>query len=293
MEKRQAYINSVNLNTHTDFPYLVLNIENGTSFPLNPGFRVMHWHEDLQFIYILEGVVRVKTLDQEEILSIHEGIFINKNVVHLVEGMESCRYKSFLFPELFLGFYLGSPAAGLTKVVTEQSGISLVLLHNQIPWQESILRLLRELVELQDHKGDALYPYEVLTRLTGIWLLMLKNVSPEDHNENKTAIIRTRQCLQYIQNHYSEQVSLEQLAESANISKSECLRCFKETLQTTPYRYLMNYRLSVAAKLLRETEQPVSEIAMNCGFSQQSHFGKCFREKMGCAPSKYRMKKKT
>lgn len=291
MDQRQEYINSVNLNTHTDFPYLVLNIENGASFPLNPGFRVMHWHEDLQFIYVLEGVVRIKTLDQEEILSAREGVFINKNVVHLVEGMDACKYKSFLFPELFLEFYLGSPAAGLTKTVTEESGISLVLLHDQIPWQASILRLLRELVELEHHK-DALYPYEVLTRLTGLWLLMLKNAATEDHSENKTAIIRTRQCLQYVQNHYREEISLEQLAKSASISKSECLRCFKETLQTTPYRYLMDYRLSVAAKLLRETEQPVNEIAMNCGFGQQSHFGKCFREKMGCTPSKYRAENK-
>ena len=83
-------------------------------------------------------------------------------------------------------------------------------------------------------------------------------------------------------------MTLEKLAHSASISKSECLRCFRETLQTTPYRYLMDYRLSVAAKKLRETDDPVSAIAENCGFNQQSYFGKCFREKMGCTPSQYR-----
>ncbi len=94
MDQRSGYINSVNLNANSDFPYLVLNIENGMSYPLNPGFRVMHWHEDLQFIYVLEGTVRIKTLEQEEILSAQEAIFINKNVVHLVEGICTFDHKA-------------------------------------------------------------------------------------------------------------------------------------------------------------------------------------------------------
>ena len=48
--------------------------------------------------------------------------------------------------------------------------------------------------------------------------------------------------LQYIELHYPEDVTLESLARSANVSKSECLRCFKNTLQTTPYKYLIEYR---------------------------------------------------
>lgn len=288
---KKEFINSVNLNAHTDFPYLVLNVENGTSYPLNPGFRVMHWHEDLQFIYVLEGTVRVKTLEQEEILSGREGVFINKNVVHLVEGMNACRYRSFLFPDMFLSFYLGSPVSKLTQAVIENKGIALLVFHGQIGWQEQILTLLLELVALEQQK-DTLYPYEVLTRLNQIWLILLRNIRVQETTANHVVALRTRQCLQYIQEHYPEEVTLEKLAHSASISKSECLRCFRETLQTTPYRYLMDYRLSVAAKKLRETDDPVSAIAENCGFNQQSHFGKCFREKMGCTPSQYRIGRK-
>ena len=57
------YINSVNLNAGSDFPYLVLNVVNDQSYPRNPGFQVMHWHEDLQFIYVLDGEIELKTLD--------------------------------------------------------------------------------------------------------------------------------------------------------------------------------------------------------------------------------------
>lgn len=287
MDQRSGYINSVNLNANSDFPYLVLNIENGMSYPLNPGFRVMHWHEDLQFIYVLEGTVRIKTLEQEEILSAQEAIFINKNVVHLVEGMNACRYKSILFPDTFLSFYPGSPAAKLNRSLTENRGISSIVFHGQMPWQERILSLLTELASLEEHK-DQYYAYEVLTRLTQIWLLMLKSIQIPEQSGDPIAVRRTKQCLRYIQENYMEDVSLEQLARSANISKSECLRCFRETLQTTPYRYLMDYRLSIASRLLKETEKPVSLIAEETGFHQQSYFGKCFKEKMGCSPATYR-----
>ena len=71
---REHYINSVNLNIDTDFPYLVLDVINDNSFPRNPGFHVMHWHEDLQFILVLDGTIEVRTLDTSVLISHRRGI---------------------------------------------------------------------------------------------------------------------------------------------------------------------------------------------------------------------------
>ena len=79
------YINSVNLNAGSDFPYLVLNVVNDQSYPRNPGFQVMHWHEDLQFIYVLDGKIELKTLDGSVRADQGRGIFINKTVIHHVK----------------------------------------------------------------------------------------------------------------------------------------------------------------------------------------------------------------
>lgn len=89
---------------------------------------------------------------------------------------------------------------------------------------------------------------------------------------------------------YGDDLSLESLAKSASVSKSECLRCFKQTLQTTPYKYLMEYRLQESVILLQETNLAIGYIADKVGFHQVSHFGKCFKEKMGCSPKEYRKK---
>lgn len=53
----------------------------------------------------------MKTLGTEEIGSVVDGIYINKNVVHLVENISACKYKSFLFPEYFVYYYLIAPTS--------------------------------------------------------------------------------------------------------------------------------------------------------------------------------------
>ena len=55
--------------------------------------------------------------------------------------------------------------------------------------------------------------------------------------------------LNYIKEHYTEAITLGDLAQSARVSKSECLRCFKLSMQDTPYHYLLEYRLQAAAGL--------------------------------------------
>ena len=285
--QKENYINSVNLNSNTGFPYLVLDVINEKAYPRNPGFQVMHWHEDLQLIYVLDGKIEVYTLDNFIQIRTGEGLFINKNVVHYVKGIGECHYNSFLFPTYFLEFYAGSPAnAFVESVVTNEQ---FVFLHftQEITWQKEILSVLQQLVQIEKNK-TAFYAYEILLLLSSFWLIMRKNMAiPLERKENIVQI-RMQKILHYIEEHYSEDVTLTDLAQSANISKSECSRCFKTSLNTTPYKYLTEYRLSKAAHLLTKTNESIGNIAVSVGFHQMSHFGKCFREKTGCSPKEYR-----
>lgn len=73
----------------------------------------MHWDEDLEFIYVLNGTIDVRTLDNAIRLQAGEAIFINKNVVHMVSRLGDCYYNSFIFPACFLEFYPGCPSKNL------------------------------------------------------------------------------------------------------------------------------------------------------------------------------------
>lgn len=125
---------------------------------------------------------------------------------------------------------------------------------------------------------------------------MRKNITISPEGKESVVNLRMQKILRYIEEHYAEDITLADLSKSANISKSECSRCFKLSLNTTPYKYLTEYRLSMAAQLLKTprvqllktTREPVGNIAASVGFRQMSHFGKCFREKTGYSPKAYR-----
>lgn len=289
-KKEIRYLNSVNLNNNTSFPYLVLDVINNDAYPRNPGFHVMHWHEDLQFIYVLDGDITVKTLEAKIDAHQGEGIFINKEVVHYVGKRGNCHYNSFLFPDYFLEFYGGSPAKSFVEQVTQSEDLKLCHFVPENTQGKKILDILRELSELENHKTE-FYVYDVLVRLTSLWLALCKSVEMPGKTAETATAERMRKMLRYLSEHYAEEISLENLAASANISKSECARCFNESLGTTPYNYLIELRLAKAADLLENSDMPVGEIAADVGFHQLSYFGKVFREKAGCSPREYRRRK--
>lgn len=284
---RENYINSVNLNINTDFPYLVLDVINDKSYPRNPGFQVMHWHEDLQFIYVLEGSIEVRTLDSAVQIRTGEAIFINKDVVHYVKRIENCHYNSFIFPSYFLEFYTGSPAKILVDGITTNEQLPLFPFTFEVGWYEDVINILRQLADIERNKTE-FYAYEVLVRLSSLWLVMRKNITIPQKQKESILHSRMQKILRFIEEHYAENITLSDLAGSANISKSECSRCFRLSMNTTPYKYLTEYRLAKAAQLLKKTNEPVGNIASAVGFHQMSHFGKCFKEKTGYSPREYR-----
>lgn len=272
---------------NTDFPYLVLDVVNQKSFPQNPGFQVIHWHEDFQFIYVIDGKIKFLTLNKRIEVSASQGIFINKNILHQVKEFTSCHYKSFVFPDYFLKFYFESPAGVFVDSISENEDLEFYHFTGQNEWENTVLNLLQKLTEMEEKKTE-FYPYEILLILSSLWLTFRKNILLPPQQQENIVSIRMQKFLNYIANHYAEDISLESLAKSGNVGKSECLRCFKASLQTTPYKYLMEYRLSKAADLLKTTDLPIGVISENVGFHQVSHFGKCFKEKTGYSPKDYR-----
>ena len=106
--------------------------------------------------------------------------------------------------------------------------------------------------------------------------------------KSQTEMDRIRQMLSFIQLRYTEPVSVQQIADSAFISRRECMRAFQRVLGTSPIQYVIDLRLRKAKQLLLETDFPVMEIGARCGFPDQSYFTRVFREKTGVSPGKFR-----
>ena len=283
----ENYLNSVNLNSNSDFPYLCMDVEKGKSVPEPLGFHIMHWHEDFQFIYVFAGEVYLYTLDQTKIIPAGQGVFLNKGVVHLVSASPDRHYKSFLFPERLVSFYPGCPASRYVKRIASCEQITCIQLKPATRWQQKILDTLKRLSDI-DTGAAACYEYEILSLLAVLWLELAKNLSVPDTSVHDPTVNRMQAFLRYIQAHYTEELTLDDLAASAGVSKSECLRCFKLSVQDTPYHYLLEYRLQVAAELLTTSMLTIGEVSQAVGFQSQSHFGKLFQERTGFSPKEFR-----
>ena len=105
----------------------------------------MHWHEDLQFIYVLDGEIDVKILDALVKLSKGGGIFINKNIIHLVSKTASGHYNSFIFPDYFLVFYFGSPAKTFVDYIVGKEELPICYFSNEAEWCKPILTIFPSL----------------------------------------------------------------------------------------------------------------------------------------------------
>jgi AraC-like DNA-binding protein len=86
----------------------------------------------------------------------------------------------------------------------------------------------------------------------------------------------------------SKPITLNELAEEANLSSYHFLRCFRSTYSKTPFQYLTHLRLKEACRLLKQTTLPVNSIASKCSFENDSSFIRLFRKEFKVTPVSYR-----
>ena len=253
-----------------------------------------HWHEEIEIVLSLEGDTLVICGETEYLLHQGEAIFVNSNVLHkLKRGQKNtpCRINSLLFmPEFVASFPQSIIQQRYIAPLLRCSTMSEVVFRNEVPWQKEAIRHFAAAFEA--FTSDR-YGYEILVQveLMQMIFLMLENlqdrVCDTDLVQNKDAI-RIKQMLGYIHAHYAEQLTVFQIASSSAISESECYRCFRKVLDTSPIDYLLQYRIRAAAGLLSGTDMSVSDICFATGFNSPSYFAKVFRQELLVSPRKYR-----
>ena len=94
--------------------------------------------------------------------------------------------------------------------------------------------------------------------------------------------------LEYVKANYTKDISVDALAQNANMSASNFHAVFKKQMGTSPIAYVNGFRLSLASEMHVRTDLPIAQIAANVGISDQLYFGKLFKKAHGVTPSQYR-----
>ncbi len=107
-------------------------------------------------------------------------------------------------------------------------------------------------------------------------------------SNSRLATQKLSDAIDYIDTHLSSAIVLEDLASVLNISRYHFCHLFKQSFGIAPYQYILQRRVERAKQLLRRQELSLAEIALACGFANQSHFTKHFRQQTGSTPKQYR-----
>lgn len=276
-----------------DYPVSIIHydVRKFSSSPLQ-----FHWHSELEIMYVERGSIVLYTDTEKHDCDAGGSLIIKGNAIHNAtnrDDSEGSLYSIIFAPELIFG----RPGGMLWNkywVPFMNAPIQVIELRNKIQWQKDALEdILTAIDAIENHKQG--YEFAVKGALCSCIAKMTSNVvMPEGSRAHidTTDEKRLKTVLLYIRTHYSENITLDDISASANISKSECCRCFKRTLHQSPFEYLMRYRIHCASRRLCDTsgndDMSISELALSSGFNNISYFNKIFKKYMHCTPTEYR-----
>lgn len=266
-----------------------------------------HWHEDIELFVPREGEVVYNINGRLVRVKAGEGILINSRRIHssYTENMRECYYNVLIFHPMLL--CVSKEAEKQTVQPIIGSSFDYIHLKKGTPWHENILHWFSLIREKHDNKlfggayicascdvpGTSLAGAAAKTAVVGlvdlIWSEIAGNIIPDEKPHAECSqLTAMKSMIAYIDGHYAEKMTLDDIAAAGFVSKRTCGNMFDRFLYTPPMKYLNEYRLRKSIELLRGSDMTVTEIGLACGFSGASYYAEMFRRELGVSPSEYR-----
>lgn len=235
-----------------------------------------HWHNFYEIEIILSGSMLHKIGDKEFLLSKGDAYLISSNGFHSME-----------FPEEVTLLNIGFRAELLNDDLRHFSNIDLRTVCGKFNDND-----IKKIIDLVSDINNELDKGELLntTIISGIIsqiVIMLLRVSPTAKMPSTTNTL-VQKSLAYINEHFAEDISLEQIARSLSVTPNYLGKVFKLSLGY-PFNYQLNkVRLKNACNMLLSTKEKTSEIAKKSGYKTPEHFYLIFKKMFGLRPSEYK-----
>lgn len=283
------YENYQEKKTHGEpgFPYITYPC----SIPLDFSKVPLHWHDEMEIIYIKKGRGMVSmdfTLYQ---VSAGDILIIIPGQLHTIEQKpgESMEYENIIFQ-------LGLVTSRHGDICTEEYFMPMMAHQLVIPsylnrdcaFYEEAAACLDQADSLCDLRPPA-YQISVKSQLLQLFFILFSHASVQEApRKNSKSLEKTKLILKYIETNYANKISIKEMAEACGFSQSHFMKFFKATVGTSFTSYLNDYRLTMASRLLLSSSAPVLDIAADTGFDNLSYFNRMFKQTFGMTPREYR-----
>ena len=254
----------------------------------DPYFRTMefHAHDFLELYYFLDGSVTYYIEDQVYDLCPGDLLIIPAGKMHRpVIANEHAAYERMVLwitPQYLQS--IDSPAGDLQKNLQKvgEHGYCVPFRGDETVF---VTALLKKLLYMQNNDTDPKFCAGAVELY--LWTIFRSYGVIDTTHRNETQVIP--QVIRYITEHFSEPLTLEDIAAEFFVSKSYLNRHFKAYTNSTVYAYIMALRLTHARRMLREGT-PAVEAGRECGFSDYSTFYKAFKTQTGLSPQQFKSK---
>ena len=297
MEKRKILVDSVRreLEEHgtEEFP-MTVNHDDLWSFE---GKHVpIHWHNDLEISLPREGEAIYQVYQKSYRIRPGEGLLLNRNVPHSCSspGDERALYSTILVrPDFLYGDFGSDVERKCFRPFLQNSAIPCIHLTKSEKNGKEILQKLNQIEEVFDQKGFC-YELKIKGLLCEVFSIILY-----EHRQELTRYVRSSQqelerlekMLNYLNTHFAEVISLQELADQIHLSREVCCRLFKKMTGKTITTYLEEYRVDKSFPLVQSGQYSMIQIAEMTGFSNPSRFAGAFRRRFGYNPGEYHLVK--
>ena len=274
-----------NIALDKDFPFqiseVVLNHKNSRP-------DTFHWHSYFEITYVQEGQGNYSVNGQEYMMKPGDIIIFNNVEAHGWKLMgEDMKLLVMIFSPEFVAEKLSVFDSEYLKPFVERGSN----FKNRIGSEEPVSQIrkgIREIyAEWQQQKEG--YPLMIKANILRILTMLIRTYQDESKSgemlkEKKSAMKRLEQAISYIDHHYSEKITLDEVAAAAYMSSNYFSSYFRKVTGISFSEYVTCIRISHARELLRDTDKSVTEIAMECGFHNISNFYRLYKKQVGKSP---------
>lgn len=255
----------------------------------------MHTHSDYTEIVIVLGGTAIHKMNQEMYFVKRGDVFvIARDTIHCFEQTSSLCICSIMYePSKLLDFdldiknLLGYHALFMSRVNTREVRTIKSRVSLSLEEMEQVHHVLEEMLKEQTDKAqgwkgmmDSYFRYLII--------YLSRHYIPSTHQE-KSEAIDIANSVAYMEDHFKEDMTIEELASKSYMSTRHFSRIFNAVYHTSPGSYIILLRLQYACSLLKNSDLSISEVATCSGFNDANYFCRQFSKKFSMTPKEYRL----
>jgi AraC-like DNA-binding protein len=250
--------------------------------------EVNHWHNDIEFAYVVKGGVFYNI--DGIVTELHQGqmVFINSRHMHFgfQQKKRDCEMVCLTFhPSLMSDISSGK----YIELLLSKNAPAFLVFSKDKYMDNSIIDVVLNIKSTYSERV-ALYEFDILSSiysLIGMIIERIQSASVEHPMDNKK-LLAMYYMTGFVQKNYKENINVNDIAAAGLVCRSRCCEFFRKYLDKTPMEYLMEYRINKGIELLYSKNLNITEVAYACGFNSSSYFTESFTKVINCTPTEYR-----